>query len=625
MKKTVRYLKYIFTDCYRAFPGFFVMNYVLDAIGILTAVASPVLLARILELAGEESGGSGALAGTILLFGLCLACAPVVEVFFRTASKRAGVQGERYFGGKLVSFSEKIRLEALEDPETLDKFQRANAGENRQIDFFEQVNLALKSAVTSIGMVAVVGRYSPILILTGLVTLFPAVLTKVSFERKMTAFRRSQSGILRRSDYLRGLFSHREAVKEMRVMGFEGYVTERWKAANAEKVRGFRNINLDVRKKQMWGIVVINCCYAFNIGVAFFLLVQGRISPGAFAACLSAFTAYDSSLQTFIAMLFQAVATYHVVEDYYDYFAVPTEEDGSLEYRPFQEAISAEDVHFRYSGSDRDALKGLTCRIQKGEHVVIVGENGSGKTTFAKILTGAYLPSAGYVAYDGQKTAKLRRKSLYEHISVVLQDFVHYQFTLRENIGISCLRRMAEETDMAKGGTMADKVALAEENVGIGVKAVTGKIAKAEEKAINGRITMEELVSRVAGEDFLQKIGGLDVQMGREFGGEELSGGEWQKVAIARGLWKDSEIIILDEPTSALDPLVEYDILSKFVEMIQDKTSVIISHRVGICRSADKIIVMKDGKVAECGRHEELLEKQGEYARIWREQAKWYA
>ena len=147
----------------------------------------------------------------------------------------------------------------------------------------------------------------------------------------------------------------------------------------------------------------------------------------------------------------------------------------------------------------------------------------------------------------------------------------------------------------------------------------------AEKKAGTDRMTMEELVSRVAGKDFLQKIGGLDVQIGREFGGEELSGGEWQKIAVARGLWKDSDIIILDEPTRALDPLVEYDILSKFVEMIQDKTSVIISHRVGICRSADKIIVMKDGKMAECGRHEELLEKQGEYARIWREQAKWYA
>ncbi len=631
MRKTIRYLKYIFTDCYKAFPEFFVVNYVVDSLGVLSAVAAPMLLARILELAGgDRSDGGKALVGAIMLYGFSLACTPIGDVIFRTASKKARVLGERYFGGKRIAFAEKIRLEELENPETLDKFQRANAGENVQIDFFEQVNLTLKSAVTSIGMVAVVGRYSPVLILTGLVTLLPAVLTKVYYEKRMTAFRRGQSSILRRCDYLRSLFSDREVVKEMRVMGFEGHVTDKWKRANAEKVEGFRRINRDVRKKQVWGIIVSNCCYAFNIGMAFYLMVEGRVSPGAFAACLSAFTSYDSSLQIFTAMLFKAVATYHVVEDYYDYFAIPTEEDGSREYRPFQDAVSAEDVHFRYSGSDRDALKGLTCRIQKGEHVVIVGENGSGKTTFAKILTGAYLPSAGYVAYDGQKTEELRRRSLYEHISVVLQDFVHYQFTLRENIGISCLRRMEEGMAIEERAGAGEK-ARAEEKAGGGKKAraeekasVGGK-AMAEKKAGTDRMTMEELVSRVAGKDFLQKIGGLDVQIGREFGGEELSGGEWQKIAVARGLWKDSDIIILDEPTSALDPLVEYDILSKFVEMIQDKTSVIISHRVGICRSADKIIVMKDGKMAECGRHEELLEKQGEYARIWREQAKWYA
>lgn len=583
MRKNFRYVKDIFMDCYKAFPRFFVLNYILDAIGILSAVAAPVLMAEILELAGEKRGGRE-LACAILWYGLCLACAPMVEVAFRTASKRARVYGERYFGGKLVAFSEKIRLEALEDPEVLNKFQRANTGENRQIDFFHQVNLTLKSAITSIGLIAVVGRYAPILVLTGLLALFPAVLAKIYFEKRTTAFRRSQSGVLRRCDYLRSLFSDREAVQEMRVMGFEGYVTELWKAANAAKVEGFRKNNLDLSRKQVWGTVVINCCYAFNIGVAFSLLVQGRILPGAFAACLSAFTAYDASLKTFIATLFNAVATYHVTEDYYDYFEIPTEADGNSEYRPFTDVITAENVFFRYSGSDRDALQGLTCRIQKGEHVVIVGENGSGKTTFAKILTGAYLPSSGHVSYDGQRTAELRRRSLYGHISVVLQDFVRYRFTLRENIGISSLKRMAE-----KGATM------------------------------------EELVKRVAGEDFLPKVGGLDVQMGREFGGEELSGGEWQKIAIARGLWKDSDIIILDEPTSALDPLVEYDILSRFVEMIQEKTSVIISHRVGICRGADRIIVMKDGRMAECGRHEELLEKEGEYARIWREQAKWYA
>lgn len=583
MKKAIRYIGYIFRDCYRAFPHFFVLSFVLDAASTIAAVLGPLLLAQILELAGSGQNPHGEkLLGAIALYGLCLACTPVVEVIFRACSKKARVLGEQYFGNQLVAFSAKIRLEALENPETLNQFHRAERGQNEQFNFFEQFTLTLRKAVTCIGMIIVVGRYSAILIFTGLLALLPAILSKIYFERRLTQLRRGQSAVLRRCEYLRSLFADKESAKEMRVMGFGEYLTDKWKEANAEHVREFRKTNLDIRRKQVYGIIVINLCYAFNIGLSFYLMIQGYLSVGAFAACLTAFTAYDNSMGVFIAMLFNAVHTYHVAEDYYDYFTIPTEVNGTEEYRPFREAIAAENVHFRYSGSDRDALKGLTCRVRKGEHVVIVGENGSGKTTFAKLLTGAYLPSEGGITYDGQRTEELERRSLYRHISVVPQDFVHYQFTLRENIGISDISHMEDS------------------------------------------VAMEELLEHVAGGDFLKKIGGLDVQLGREFGGQELSGGEWQKIAIARGLWKESDIIILDEPTSALDPLVEYDILSKFVEMIHDKTSIIISHRVGLCRTADKIIVMKDGVMAECGRHEELLRKEGEYARIWREQAKWY-
>lgn len=584
MKKAIRYIGYIFRDCYRAFPNFFVLSFALDTAGTVTAVLVPLLLAQILELAGSGQGvDRGKLLWAIVLYGLCLACTPVGEVIFRACSKKARVLGDRYFGKQLVAFSAKIRLEALENPETLNKFHRAEGGKNGQFNFFEQFTLTLRKAVTCIGMVMVVGRYSFLLVLTGLISVFPSLLSKIYFEKRLTGLRRGQSSVIRRCEYLRSLFSDRESVKEMRVMGFGEYLRDKWKESNAKRVQEFFKTNLDIRKKQVLGIIVINLCYAFNIGLSFYLMIRGYLPIGAFAACLTAFTAYDESMGVLIAMLFNAVQTYHVVEDYYDYFTIPTEVDGSDEYRPFVEEIVADHVRFRYSGSDCDALKGLTCRIRKGEHVVVVGENGSGKTTFAKLLTGAYLPSEGSISYDGQRTEELKRKSLYGHISVVPQDFVQYPFSLRENIGITDTGRMEDSS------------------------------------------SMEELLGRVAGADFLKKVGGLDMQLGREFGGQELSGGEWQKIAIARGLWKESDIVILDEPTSALDPLVEYDILSKFVEMIHDKTSVIISHRVGLCRTADKIIVMKDGRMAECGRHEELLAMGGEYARIWQEQAKWYA
>ncbi len=588
MKKAIRYIGYTFRDCYRAFPKFFLMSFGLDFVGIFVSLLAPILLARILELAGsgaDKTDGFGvksALYWAIALYGLCLACAPVTEVVFRAQSRRARILGEKYFGSLLVDFSGKIRLEALENPETLDRFYRAEAGENSQFTFFEQLLLSLRSAVTGIGLMAVVGRYSPVLVVTGLFSLLPSLLSKIYFEKRLTALRRSQSGILRRCNYLRGLFSRRDSVREMRVLGLEAYLTKLWERANGQRAEEYYRTNLDVGKKQVYGIIVINLCYVCNIGLSFYLMMQGKISVGAFAACLSAFTAYDAGMATLLQMVFQAVSTYHVVEDYYDFFRIPTETDGDAAYCPFSEKIEARDVHFCYSGSRAEALRGLTCEIEKGEHVVIVGENGSGKTTFAKLLTGAYLPAQGGIFYDGQKTDGMIRKSLYAHISAVSQDFVHYSFSLRENVGISDPARMADTE------------------------------------------AMEALLARVAGPDFAEELGGLDVQLGREFGGQELSGGEWQKVAVARGLWKDCEIVIFDEPTSALDPLAEYEILSKFMEMTRRKTAVIISHRVGICRLADRIIVMKDGRLAECGRHETLLAAGGEYARIWKEQAKWY-
>jgi len=618
MKKVLRCFWYTIRDCHRAFPAFYGILFLLYTLDVAAEVAGPLLMASILELAGEGGAGAGAITGAFLTYGLCLVVPPVTGVLLRACFKTAQVRGQKYFGGLLFAFSRKIRLEALEDPEVLNKFYSADKGGAEQFQFMDRLIMVVRCLLICIGTVIVVGRYSPILVFTGLIEIFPDIFTKLYFEKRLADFRRSYRTVSRRCDYFLKLFTGKESVKEMRVMGFDRYLEEKWVGENLRKVRELKGVNLDICRQQVLGIAVINACYAFNIGLSFYLMVQGRISVGAFAACLSAFSILHNNLGGVVGCAANVAQKYYVVEEYYDYFTIPVEKNGSEPYRPFREKIVAEDVYFRYSGSDRDALSGLCCEIRKGEHVVIVGENGSGKTTFSKLLSGVYLPSGGRISYDGQGTEDMERRSLYDHISVVLQDFVRYHFTLRENISLgSAKTAAAADTEEGMGITGTSD---AEEGIGAAGTADTAETAV----PIKYFETMEELLCQVAGTEFLQKTGGLDAQMGREFGGVELSGGEWQKIAIARGLWKDSDIIILDEPASALDPLVEYDILTKFVEMIQGRTSVIISHRVGICRNADKIIVMKNGRVAECGRHEELLRAGGEYAHIWQEQAKWY-
>lgn len=585
-RKTLVYIGYTIRGCFRAYPAFFAQTIILDAAALVIAVGGPLLLAHILELASGEHGvNAEGLVGSILLYGLFLVWEPIRVAVNDRCVVMAQVRGEKYFGNKLFHFAKKIQLEALENPEILDKFKRAETSVE-ELQHFLVLAMGLgmiESIGACVGTMVVVGRYSPVLVIMGLLGVIPTMLIAMSNEKIWTRLRRRQSSLMRRESYLWKLMSQRDAVKEMRVMGFDDYLMDRWEEANVQRAEEIRQYNLKTTIKSNVGLCVENFFYAANIGMTLYLMVKGQIAISAFAACLSAFANFQGNMRGLAYKTPRTLLSgWHMVEDYYDYFSVPTEEERTVEYSPFESSIGAKNVHFRYNGSDREALRGVDLEIRRGEHVVIVGENGSGKTTLSKLLTGLYLPCEGSVCYDRQSTDTLRRGSLYDHISVVSQDFVHYQFTLRENIGISDLKHMEDTAQM------------------------------------------EALTESVAGAEFLKKTGGLDVQVGREFGGIELSGGEWQKVAIARGLWKDSDIIILDEPTSALDPLVEYDILSKFVDMIQDKTSVIISHRVGICRTADKIIVMKDGRAVECGSHEELLGANGEYARIWNEQAKWY-
>lgn len=575
-------------DCFRIYPAFFVSLIILDAAAFVIAVGGPLLLAHILELASGEHGvNAEGLVGSILLYGLLLIWEPVRVAVNERVGMMVQVRGERYFGNKLFTFAKRIQLETLENPETLDRFQRAEMAVGKRMEHFTVLAMGLgfiEGVGACAGSMVVVGQYSPVLVFMGILGVIPVMLIEMRNAGNRTRLRRRQSSLKRRESYLWKLMAQKDTLKEMRAMGFGDYLMERWEEANIQRVEEIRQYDMKASAKASVGLCVENLFYAANIGVTLYLMVTGQIAFSAFAACLSVFSSFQNNIRSLTYQVPTMIRNcWGRVEDYYDYFSVPTEEEGTVEYSPFESSIGAKNVHFRYNGSDREALRGVDVEIRRGEHVVIVGENGSGKTTLSKLLTGAYLPCEGSVCYDRQSTDTLRRGSLYDHISVVSQDFVHYQFTLRENIGISDLKHME---DTAR---------------------------------------MEALTERVAGVEFLKKTGGLDVQVGREFGGIELSGGEWQKVAIARGLWKDSDIIILDEPTSALDPLVEYDILSKFVDMIQDKTSVIISHRVGICRTADKIIVMKDGRAVECGSHEELLRVGGEYTRIWNEQAKWYA
>jgi ATP-binding cassette subfamily B protein len=258
---------------------------------------------------------------------------------------------------------------------------------------------------------------------------------------------------------------------------------------------------------------------------------------------------------------------------------LPERGGGGRERKP-EAGIVVENAGFRYPNAETDSVSGINLVIKTGETVAIVGENGAGKTTLARLLTGIYKPSAGKVILYGMDTRDTDARCLFGNLSGVFQKYQCYKMTLRDNIRISDFGSAAEiETPLAQAGVSPDSGSFPE---------------------------------------------GIETMLSREFDGVDLSGGEWQRVAIARGLYRIHDTILLDEPTAAIDPLEESRIYRQFINISKDKTSIIITHRLGSAQIADRVLVMEKGRIAGDGTHESLMADCELYRKMYNSQAEWY-
>jgi ATP-binding cassette subfamily B protein len=278
--------------------------------------------------------------------------------------------------------------------------------------------------------------------------------------------------------------------------------------------------------------------------------------------------------------------------------------------RPIREGFVFEDVGFSYPGSDRWAVRHVNLHLRPGERLALVGENGAGKTTLTKLLTRLYDPTEGCILLDGHDLREYDLNSVRRTIGVIFQDFMRYDLRFDENIGVGEITKVSDYLDASQNGKAAEATAPAA--TGNGKKPVPETIVEAAEKSL-----ATTLLPRLA-EGYRQMLG-------RRFeGGVDLSGGEWQKIALARAYMRDAQVLILDEPTASLDARAEYEVFKRFSELVRGRMAVIISHRFSTVRIADRIIVLAGGTVIEEGTHGELLEKNGLYAELFRLQAEGY-
>lgn len=427
----------------------------------------------------------------------------------------------------------------------------------------------------------ILARFSPLLALVSLLSVVPYFVVRLIRGKEFYELKKYQAAGERRRNYLYDLFGDKRVVKELRIFGIESYIEEK-----LYQTRDAMNQELwDFKKRDICSFllceILCKCGYVLSIIIAILLLLNHRLDFGMLAASLVAFTSFQLAAKYFLISLGRIPECAAFVRDYYDFIDIDEDVHGTEKFEPNFDKINVKNVCFAYPNTDHLTISDISLDIKKNESIAIVGNNGSGKTTLVKLLTDLYKVQEGEILYGTQNIKDLETKEFYQNVSIVSQDFVKYEMTLQENIGMSDWKQM--------GNT--DKI--------------------------------QELLKQMDLPE-LSEVDTLNTLLGSEFDGRDLSIGQWQKLAIARGMFKESSIIVLDEPTAALDPIMETTILKMFLQIAKEKTAIIVSHRIGICREVDKIIVMKKGKVVEIGNHDELLAKKGEYYQLYKMQQKWY-
>ena len=498
-------------------------------------------------------------------------------------------RGSMYFRQFLQEKTARMPLYNMENSRILDQKKRAEQTVEEDVPAMVFYQF-LEAASAAFGVVAVLGimlDYHWILALAAILAVLPFPIAKVIRGKSHVRVKNSQSKAVRKMEYYWKILTGKDSAKELRVLGCQEYLSRLWK-----KESFFVREQLWMEKKKD-----AVCCFLCDIiqfvgyigalVLAVGLAAGGQMEACVFGALISALLNMQNCIKAFLEAVGELLELLSLYNNYNTYLKLGEEfkkkenkrcVDRQLQISFINKGICLEHVSFFYPEMQKNVLEDICLDILPGEHIAIVGENGSGKSTLAKLILGLYPVLEGTVRWGGIALEQWMVENLYRHMSVVSQNFVKYYLTLRENIGISCVEKLESDQEIIR--------------------------------------VLEQV-------GFTEKIL-LDQQLGTEYGGRDFSLGQWQKLAIARGMLRDAEIIVMDEPTSALDAITENEVLNLFMKVMEEKTALLISHRIGICCKMDKIVVMKKGRIVEIGSHEELLKKNGEYARLYWAQAEWY-
>jgi ATP-binding cassette subfamily B protein len=533
----------------------------------------------------------------------------VGEVAARTGTLLESLLGDLFsnrMSVRLMEHAAVLDLQHFEDPAFYDRLERARRQTVGRITLLAQLFGLLQDALTLLTLVGTLLAFSPTLFLLLVLTVLPSFLGETHFAALGYSLLYQWTPERRKLDYYRLIAASEKTAKEIKLFGLSPYLVEQYRTL----ADGFylANRRLAIRRNLVsTGLSLLSTLgYYAAFATIVYRTVLGRLTLGDLTLLSGTFSRSRDLIQRMLLSTTDLYEQALFLDDLFVFLsmrpALERPENPVPVPRPIREGFEFRDVWFRYPedadddpSADRpDAdpawvLRGISLCIRPGERLALVGENGAGKTTVTKLLTRLYAPTRGEVLLDGLPLAAYDPAALHEEVGVIFQDFVRYDMTAEENIAV-------------------------------------GRIAELERDRGEARSRVVGAAERSLASEVVEALPGRYAQMlGRRFdGGVDLSGGQWQKVALGRAYMRDAQLLILDEPTAALDARAEYGVFQRFAELTAGKMAILISHRFSTVRMADRILVLEHGRVLEEGSHEALLALGGRYAELFNLQAAGY-
>ena len=526
-----------------------------------------------------------------LMLGLELGLAVLSEIMNRLIALLDSLLGDLVANEtsvELIRHAARLDLFQFEHPAFYDKLERARRQTTGRTVLMSQVLTQMQNIITILFLGAGLVAFNPWLIVILILAVIPSFLGETHFTQRSYSLTRSWTPERRELDYLRYIGASDQMAKEVKIFGLDDFVANRFEELSIQYYKANRSLAI---KRAAVGTLLSSLATLAYYGAYLFIIIQtvgGIITVGTLTFLAGSFSRMRSMLQAVMNNFSRIAGSALYLQDLFDFFEIKpsiTSPEQPIAFpKTIQSGIKFENVSFRYPNSDQFAIKNLSFHLNAGEKLALVGENGAGKTTLVKLLARLYEPTEGRILVDGVDIRDISLGELRNQIGIIFQDYIRFQLKASENIAIGNIKALEKDN----------------------------RIKEAAQKSLADTVveTLPDKYEQMLGKRFMNGI--------------ELSGGQWQKIALARAYMRDAQLLILDEPTSALDARAEHEVFLRFAELIEGKMAVLISHRFSTVRMADRILFLENGALLELGSHKELLEKDGKYAELFRLQAQGY-